>query len=217
MVERQFDVFRRFNGRSSLKTYLTVVVHRLLLDWQNGIYGKWRPSVAAVRMGEHAVALERLINRDRFSADEAVQLVAMQHEAPSVAELSKMADQLPRRQRRQRVATDSLDTVKQVEFADPLMAAERERAEARIRASLAAALKGLPPDERRLLALRYRQNTSVQALARMLNADPKALYRKFDKLLRGLRRSLVDDGIQRSRADLHDIYSDARSRPLLRA
>ena len=33
LIERQYDVFDRFDGRSSLRTYLTVVVRRLLLDW----------------------------------------------------------------------------------------------------------------------------------------------------------------------------------------
>jgi len=32
LIERQYDVFDRFDGRSSLRTYLTVVVRRLLLD-----------------------------------------------------------------------------------------------------------------------------------------------------------------------------------------
>ena len=72
-LERGYDVLRRFEGRSSLKTYLTVVVRRLLLDWQDHTYGKWRPTATALRLGPHAVHLERLMNRDTYSAVEAVQ------------------------------------------------------------------------------------------------------------------------------------------------
>src|SRR5262245_9404414 len=71
-LERDYDVLRRFEGRSSLKTYLTVVVRRLLLDWQDHAYGKWRPTATALRLGPHAVQLERLVNRDAFTATEAV-------------------------------------------------------------------------------------------------------------------------------------------------
>ena len=35
LLARNYDVFARFAGRSSLKTYLTVVVVRVLLDWRN--------------------------------------------------------------------------------------------------------------------------------------------------------------------------------------
>jgi DNA-directed RNA polymerase specialized sigma24 family protein len=45
LVERDYYVFTQFAGRSSLRTYLTIVVHRMLLDWQNHMYGKWQPSV----------------------------------------------------------------------------------------------------------------------------------------------------------------------------
>jgi len=47
LLERRYDAFSRFRGDSSLRTYLTVVVTRILLDWRNARYGKWRPSAAA--------------------------------------------------------------------------------------------------------------------------------------------------------------------------
>ena len=44
-LERNYDIFMKFQGRSSLKTYLTIVVRRILLDWRNSQYRE----VAAVR------------------------------------------------------------------------------------------------------------------------------------------------------------------------
>lgn len=35
LLETDYELFRRFRGQSSLRTYLTVVVSRLLQDWQN--------------------------------------------------------------------------------------------------------------------------------------------------------------------------------------
>jgi len=65
LLERQYDVFGRFTGGSSLRTYLTVVVIRLLLDWRNSTYGKWRPSAAAVRLGPEVQGLPRQRRRPR--------------------------------------------------------------------------------------------------------------------------------------------------------
>ena len=39
------DPLRRFEGRSSLQTYLIVVISRLFLDYRNRLPGRWRPSI----------------------------------------------------------------------------------------------------------------------------------------------------------------------------
>ena len=36
--ERQYEIFAQYRGRSSLRTYLIVVVMRMLLDWRNAKY-----------------------------------------------------------------------------------------------------------------------------------------------------------------------------------
>src|SRR5262245_35135549 len=64
LLQRNYDIFERFEGKSSLRTYLTVVIGRLMLDWRNRTYGKWRSSAAAKRLGPFAVDLERLVHRD---------------------------------------------------------------------------------------------------------------------------------------------------------
>jgi DNA-directed RNA polymerase specialized sigma24 family protein len=51
LIERQYDVFTRFAGRSSLRTYLVIMITRLLVDWRNSMRGKWRPGAVAVRLG----------------------------------------------------------------------------------------------------------------------------------------------------------------------
>ena len=58
LIQGNYGVFAKFRGDSSLRTYLSVVVSRALLDWRNARYGKWRPSAAAARLGPEAVALE---------------------------------------------------------------------------------------------------------------------------------------------------------------
>ena len=64
LLESGYRQFRQFAGRSSLRTYLHVVVQRICLDWQRSIYGKWRPSAAAAELGPYGTELDRLIHRD---------------------------------------------------------------------------------------------------------------------------------------------------------
>src|SRR5688500_874704 len=53
-------ILRKFEGRSSLPTYLTIVVRRLFYDARRA-EGRWYPSAEAQRRGPAAVQLERLI------------------------------------------------------------------------------------------------------------------------------------------------------------
>ena len=71
LIENDYEILGRFEGRSSLKTYMTVVVHRLYLDYQTQRFGKWRPSAEARRLGPVALRLEALLYRDGLTFEEA--------------------------------------------------------------------------------------------------------------------------------------------------
>src|SRR5690349_6000638 len=71
LIENDYAILGQFQGRSSLATFLTVVVQRLFLDFRTSEWGKWRSSAEAVRSGSVAVLLERLVVRDGYSFDEA--------------------------------------------------------------------------------------------------------------------------------------------------
>ena len=193
-LERGYDVLRRFEGRSSLKTYLTVVVRRLLLDWQDHTYGKWRPTATALRLGPHAVHLERLMNRDTYSAGEAVQHVSAREGAPAFTELRRLVERLPQRPHRRMVPIENAP-VQRVEFEDLVASRDRHAREAQIDRKLQDALARLSPEDRRLLNLRYRQNRSVPAIAQLLRIDTKALYRRFQRVLKQIRLRLTEHGV----------------------
>jgi|SRR5438876_9252438 len=46
-VENDYALLAKFEGRSSLRTFLTVVIQRLFLDHRITAWGKWRPSATA--------------------------------------------------------------------------------------------------------------------------------------------------------------------------
>ena len=190
-LERDYDVFHKFSGQSSLRTYLTVVVTRMLLDWRNARWGKWRTSAAARRLGHAAVALERLIHRDGFTTDEAIEIVGATGHAPPLEELRRLADQLPARLRRQMVCADDLHETLGTEFDDPVAAAEQRQAQEQLRRTLRTAVGRLSPDDQQLVQLRYQEGRSVQSLSRTLQTDSKTLYRRFERVRRTLRRSVL--------------------------
>jgi RNA polymerase sigma factor (sigma-70 family) len=195
LIKRNYEVFHRFAGRSSLRTYLTVVVSRMLLDWFDSTYGKWRPSAAAERLGPEACRLDRLLNRDGYTLGEAIEKVSESPDAPSPAALQSMAARIPTRRPRRIVSAEILERMP-IEPTDALEQAEQQRTRRHVRDALNRALRELAPEDRTLIDLRYRQKISVQALALKLGLNPKALYRRFERALRCLRKSLIAAGVE---------------------
>jgi RNA polymerase sigma factor for flagellar operon FliA len=192
LVERNFDAFRRFDGRSSLRTYLLVVVNRMLLNARNREFGKWRPSVAARRHGSIAIQLERLIHRDGYSFQEAVQHLYASGVTLSEHLLQQMAADFPSRGRRLFVTTLAVEASS---YSEPSEAWARQQEIARRRAVLARALAGLDYEERRLIWLRFRRELTMPTIAMRMHRDPKALYRRLQRLLLTLQRCLRAEGI----------------------
>jgi RNA polymerase sigma factor (sigma-70 family) len=195
LVERGYEALRQFSGRSSLNTFLTVVVGRMLLDWGRSQYGKWHSSAAARRLGPAAVALEVLLFRSGHTLDEAVAIMRSRHDSPAEAELVRLAGQLPPRPCRRPVAVAVLENAAVAQFEDPIEQSDRTRSGRAIRGRLAAAIARLAPEERRLLQLRYQRRLAVPALAQALSVDAKTLYRRCDRALRRLRAALEADGV----------------------
>jgi RNA polymerase sigma factor (sigma-70 family) len=195
LIERDYEVFRQFKGRSSLRTYLLVICTRLLLDWRVERYGKWRPSTIAIRLGEAAVVAERLMYRDGFSVNGAFETVRLRFPSTDPAELQRIFDRLPQREYRRIVSDQMLEDLAAPAATDPLEAFQRAGAARHIGAALQEAVKALPADDQRLLRHRYTEGRTIASLAETLGVEPKALYRRFDTMLRRLRRALAEAGI----------------------
>ena len=196
LLERNYDVFDRFTGRCSLQTYLTVVATRLLLDWRNREYGKWRPSAAAGRLGERAITLERLIHRDGRPLQEAIEVMCAADKGVTHRDLERIAERLPIRRSVEEVGgMEGLEELASIGFDDPLETEERDGTVRAIRRVLARAIAQLPIEEQDLLRLRFVNRQPVPGLARVLNTDPAVLYRRIAKLLQTLRRTLEEAGV----------------------
>lgn len=206
LVSDDYAVLRRFRGQSGLAAYLGVVITRALLDWRNTHWGKWRPSAQARRIGDAAVTLERLIDRDRLDPREAVAMMA--HEPRwglSSASVRGLREQLPdRAPRPQMVEVLDVATPHTSDHADHQIDAGdvAERVE-RARCALKRALADLSWEDRRLLALRFRAGLSVAEIARLTGSDQRLLYRRLKAVLAEIGRNLEQR--QLTRGEVFDL------------
>jgi DNA-directed RNA polymerase specialized sigma24 family protein len=193
MAERNYHVLTSFEGRSSLRTYLTVVIARLLKDWRNHEYGRWRPCAAARDLGFLGVELDRLVNRDGHTAEEAVQLLSSATATPEPV-VRDVAKRLPRRARRLTVSVEAAEG-RPVQFVDPLSDRLRRQDQNAALTALRLAVVGLPREDIRLLRTKIDRTATIADLARAGKGPAPELYRKRDRILRRLRDHLRSVGI----------------------
>jgi len=197
-IERDSEVLRRFEGRSSLRTFLSVVINRLLLDYRNRLWGKWRPSAEARRLGPTAMLAERLVSRDGCTFEQAIEMLRINHRVTIDGVLLAFCQRLSARgPGRQFVSESEAD---RVESATPspdanVLRAEQDFLAKRVRAALAKARQALAPEERLVLKMRFDDGLPVADIARALHLDQKRLYRTIERLLADLRERLKGEGI----------------------
>lgn len=203
LIEDDYGVLRRFQGRSSLQTYLVVVITHYFQDFRNARWGKWRPSAEARRLGPLGVQLETLVVRDGLSLDEAYEtLRTHEHVAESRQAIEAIAARFPSRPRRTFVPDDALEERPAADAGPDATVQQAQAAEAarRVAAALSAAVAGLAPQDRLILRMRFEDDCGVADIARALQIDQKPLYRRIERLLSQLRSALEAGGLSAEQA-----------------
>lgn len=196
LIENDYEILARFEGRSSLKTYVTAVINRLYLDYQNQRHGKWRPSAQARRLGPAALRLECLLYRDGLTLDEArgvLQASAGVSESPEA--IYEISLQLPVRRRRGSVPSPDREPADSADGFSEMEQAERRGLAEKTFLTLRHALRRLPARDRIVLRLHVESGLSVADVARALGEDQRALYRRRDAIYHQLRLDLEGHGI----------------------
>jgi RNA polymerase sigma factor for flagellar operon FliA len=200
LMDRDYAILQKYEGRASLRTYLTVVIERLAIDYQISRWGKWRPSARAIGLGPEAVELESLLFRESYTTHEAVQLILSRGKASLTEEaLLAIASQIPPRPRRARELTSIPATLASGDAADRGIR-EKERAEKirRIRLALDRAYQSLSDEDRVIARLRFLLGWPPQRIAGGLGLEVKELYRRIERLKKTLRKILEKEGIRGS-------------------
>lgn len=201
LIEDDYAIFRKFERRSSIRSYLTVVIQRIFLDYRISAWGKWRPSAEAKRRGPVAVLIEQLIGRDGLHVEEAFEATTTNHRVLiDRSQFDRIVASLPVRAKRRFESDEALQHVASPSPSPDDEAADRERralAE-RVSTALQRAIREFPTRDRLILTMRFEDGRALSEIAAALRLDQKALYRHVNRLLGNLRKNLEAGGIESS-------------------
>lgn len=200
LVDDDYAVLRKFEGTSSLSTYLTVVLQRLAIDFRRKRWGKWRPSAAAKRRGATALRLEELVWKDGFSQQEAFTLLRQRYGVTAGdEELEELVAQLPQRTSRRGEEIENEELPEPIaDEANPeelLFATEERQQQSRALSLLEECLGELDGTDRLILRLRFDGDFTIADIARTLGLEQRRLYRTLPRLLEQLRVALEARGL----------------------
>lgn len=218
-VEDEFEILRQFEGRSSLPTYLYIVIERLFLDHRDHLWGKWRPSAEAKRLGEIAIELDRLHSRDGLPMSEAIETVTANRYASSLTrgaktesgrvsrtEVERIALKLPTRA--VRVREEGGDQLLHLVPADSraddlLLDQERAHHASIVNAAIHETLQGFDATDQLILRMRFLDGLKFVTIATSLGIAQKLLYKRVERLLGSLREELLGKGLTES--EIHEL------------
>lgn len=204
LIEDDYAIIRKFEERSSFTTYLMTVILRLFHQWRVEMWGKWRPSAEARRLGDKAITLERLITRDGFTFAEAVNVLTTRAGGVyTVAELEALYIRLPTRNPRPVLVSEEVtpDVAGDSAADDRIESRERERTARKCAEALDAALANLDAEDRLILKLRYWDSKKAPEIAQILGIEQKKVYKRLEKLAKVLRKELERAGVMRADVD----------------
>ena len=199
LLEDDYAVIRKHRGDSSMTTFLTVVIANLLRDYRVKMWGKWRPSAEAKRLGQTAVVLETVMYRDGFSFEEACAFVERDGRlVVDRAQLREMAKKLPVRSPRRIEGEEALADIAALSQSDGrVLEAERAEKHTAAQSVMNRWLATLASEDQLIIKLRFYEGLSVADVARALSLPQKPLYTRVARLLEGLSVALKSEGIGR--------------------
>lgn len=209
LIDNDYAVLQKFAGHCTFKTFIAVVIHRILLDYRIHLWGKWHPSTDAKRLGAVAVQLEKTLYRDGQTLADALPLCRALDAAVTLADLETLAKQLPKRAPRARpVVLDDVsdelhvppDSIYDASF-------DRDRATLSDGASdvVREAMNDFSESDQILLRLHFGAEMKIAEIARVMDVQQKPLYRRLQRCLREFRRRLEAVGI--TAASVEEILS----------
>jgi RNA polymerase sigma factor (sigma-70 family) len=204
LIEGNYARLQKFKGECKIATFLTVTIKHLLFDFRDHLWGKWRHSAEALRLGGVAPQLETLLVRDELTFSEAVNSLRGKGVDLPESELWNLRASLPPRIQRRFVGEEVLQTEASRDLRpDEQLAAQERAVKSRIiYIALYECLAELPKDDCVLLKMWLRMK--VADIARRLSVEQKPLYRRIERIKLKLREALERRGVRRE--DIDDIF-----------
>lgn len=198
LLENDYAIIRKFEGRSSFGTFVTTVISRLLKDYRDQEWGRWRNSAEAKRMGAVAMDLERLLVRDMRSLDEAVAEVSARHPGATRTTLEEMS---VRFRPRHRPKMSSLEDCEPTAAAPAAIDIGKSQTLSTISSVVSDFIERLPKEDQLILQFRFEEDMPVPRIALMLRLDMQSVYRRLRRHYAGLRSALLQAGVDEEDVD----------------
>jgi RNA polymerase sigma factor (sigma-70 family) len=203
LIENDYAIIRKFEGRALLSTYLTTVLNRLYHQYRIEQRGKWRPSAEARRLGDDAVVLERLTTRDGLTLHEAIETLTTGASRVTRDGLEQIYLRLPARPPRPVLVSDEVTGEIQIasDTDERIGARERQQTARAVIAVIDGYIEGLPAEDCVVLRMRFHDRLQVPEIASRLHIDQRRIYKRLDKHLKAMRRALEEAGVGRDDVD----------------
>ena len=177
-------------GGPSSPHSLHSAIQRAMMDYQNKLWGKWRPSAAACRAGGLGIAYDRLVSRDGLSIQDALEtLSASWPGAPSPDQLAQLLGNIPPRPRRRQVEFGQ-EGERLPTGTSPEVRLQNRRTAGIVTNRLRKALQKLSGEDRALIRARLVEGRTLRSLALEQQLDTRVLYSRYEKIKRTLRQSV---------------------------
>jgi RNA polymerase sigma factor for flagellar operon FliA len=209
IIENDYAILRKFESRCAFKNYLVVVVQRLLLDRRNRDFGKWHASAEAKRFGAAGVLAEKLLRRERKTVDETADALARSGMPLTKPQIEELCAQLPERKSRPReVNLAEGDETSAGATAEPdLTRGDRTRFARRLSDAVRKSMSRFSAEDQAIIRMHFDADMTVAEIARALNVSQKPIYRRLQRRLDDIRKSLKVAGIDAPTA--LEVVSDA--------
>ncbi len=196
LMDDDYAALRKFRGESKLSTFLVATISYRFLDYRNALWGKWRPSAKAVRLGVEARLIEQLTHRDEYTDDEAFEILRTNHHLTLTrAEFEAILAQLPSRDKRRFESDDVLEGLVSGESPDHNILDEEKRiAREQLLQATKDVLLALPSQERLLVKLFDEDGLHMNEVAKVMGGDSTVLFRRRVQILARVRKRLQERG-----------------------
>jgi RNA polymerase sigma factor for flagellar operon FliA len=200
LIEDDYAILGKYEGRSTLSAFLTVAVQRMLIDQRMQTLGRFQPSNEARRHGEAGLLIETLLRRDRRSPDEALPIVRAVDPEMTREKLQEIAARLPERTTRPRAVElpDDVEIPAAETAEDRAIAHDLRRLSDRMSGVVREVFNGFSSEERMLIRCRFGSSMSIADISRMMRMPQRPLYRRLESLLARLRAAFARAGIDSS-------------------
>lgn len=193
LIADGYAVLGQYSGKcATIRGYLNAVVHHCYQDHRNHLWGKWRPSTEARRLGPLAIRLDTMLHRDGLTLGEACALAAPEDRD----EMQRLATLLTPRAKRRMEDVRELEQLpsRQRSPEEELIDREREAVLEGMNAALDEAKSRLGSEDQLLLHLRLERPLSLVRIAEAFGWETRRMYRHWAKLIDKLRVHLEGCG-----------------------